>query len=78
MYIDDPLTVIGDIHGQYYDLIEVLKMHKNKNFHGKQESKYLFLGDYVDRGLFAIQVMLLILSMKINEPKKVLILRGNH
>jgi len=43
-----------------------------------EETKYLFLGDFVDRGCFSVEVMLLILSLKICCSQTVFILRGNH
>ena len=74
IYINDPVTVIGDLHGQFYDLIKILSITRNEG----QKHKHLFLGDYVDRGLFSIQTLLLILAMKINSPKNIIMLRGNH
>lgn len=74
VHINDPVSIIGDLHGQYYDLIKILKL---QNWDTRKQN-FLFLGDYVDRGMFSIQTLLLILALKINSPKRVIMLRGNH
>jgi serine/threonine-protein phosphatase 2B catalytic subunit len=73
--LKDKVTVVGDIHGQFYDFIRVFEPEIGSD---PETTNYLFLGDYVDRGSFSIEVLILILSMKINNPKRFMMLRGNH
>jgi len=71
--IDEPICVVGDIHGQYFDLLNMISKAGEPG-----TLNYLFLGDYVDRGILGIEVVLLLFSIKLNEPKSVVLLRGNH
>ena len=69
------MTIVGDIHGQFYDFIKLI----DDDTGGPLETtKYLFLGDYVDRGCFSIEVMSLILAIKLHFKETVFMLRGNH
>ena len=85
---DGPINVCGDIHGQYSDLMRI--------FHAigpPQNERYLFLGDYVDRGprslevnelhflsqfIQLLQVISLLLACKVQWPNHIFLLRGNH
>jgi len=73
MQIDEPICVVGDIHGQYADLLNMISKAGEPG-----TLNYLFLGDYVDRGIFGIEVCLLLFAIKLNQPKSVIMLRGNH
>ena len=66
-------NVIGDVHGQYYDLLRIFEYG---GFH--PESNYLFLGDYIDRGKQSIETIALLLCYKIKYPENFFLLRGNH
>jgi len=79
--IDDNETcvLVGDIHGQFRDLqASVLSVQRKHREEGKSDVKYLFLGDYVDRGPCGLEVIILLLALKVEYPQLVYILRGNH
>ncbi|KAL8963848.1 MAG: hypothetical protein Q9183_004906, partial [Haloplaca sp. 2 TL-2023] len=68
-----PVKIVGDIHGQYTDLIRLFEMcgfPPNANF--------LFLGDYVDRGKQSLETILLLFCYKLKFPENFFMLRGNH
>ena len=69
------LVIVGDVHGQFADLIyHILKEHTP----GTPDRKFLFLGDYVDRGPQGVETIMLLFALKCEFPKNVFILRGNH
>eukprot|EP00612_Vaucheria_litorea_P002767 CAMPEP_0171458128 /NCGR_PEP_ID=MMETSP0945-20130129/3933_1 /TAXON_ID=109269 /ORGANISM="Vaucheria litorea, Strain CCMP2940" /LENGTH=634 /DNA_ID=CAMNT_0011983879 /DNA_START=83 /DNA_END=1987 /DNA_ORIENTATION=- len=75
--IQSPCHVFGDIHGNLDDLHFFGENVWNKGM-SLTPGRLLFLGDYVDRGMYSLECVAYILSMKILAPKKVFLLRGNH
>jgi len=68
-----PVKIVGDVHGQYTDLIRMFEMCGFP-----PNSNYLFLGDYVDRGKQSLETILLLLCYKLRFPENFFLLRGNH
>lgn len=68
-----PIKVVGDIHGQFSDLLRILKLSGVP-----AETNYLFLGDYVDRGKQSLETILLLFCYKIKYRDNFFMLRGNH
>lgn len=68
-----PVTVCGDVHGQFYDLLELFQ--KGGNF---QASRYIMIGDFVDRGYHSVETITLLFLYKLKFPDRLVLLRGNH
>jgi serine/threonine-protein phosphatase 5 len=68
------ITVCGDTHGQYYDLLSIFA----QNGYPSDENPYLFNGDFVDRGSFSVEVIVCLLAWKACSPNGMHLTRGNH
>jgi len=71
--VHSPVIVCGDVHGQFYDLMELFRVG------GEIPSKnYIFMGDFVDRGHHSVETLQLLLCYKARYPQCITLLRGNH
>jgi len=71
--VDAPVTICGDIHGQFYDLVELFKVGGDC-----PDTNYLFMGDFVDRGFYSVETFLLLLALKVRYADRITLIRGNH
>ncbi|GMT16121.1 hypothetical protein PFISCL1PPCAC_7418, partial [Pristionchus fissidentatus] len=72
------ITVVTDLHGQLSDLDRVFQADSENGKPGYECTKYLFLGDYVDRGDMSLEVVMALFLLKILYPDRIHLLRGNH
>merc|ERR1711991_124814 len=70
----ETITVCGDTHGQYYDTLNIFEM----NGIPSATNRYLFNGDFVDRGSYSLENVTTLLAFKALYPEHVFLARGNH
>jgi len=77
LYIQSPVYVLGDIHGNLEDLHFFSDNIWNLGM-DLTSGNFLFLGDYFDRGVHSLEVIAYMIALKIQCPEKMFMIRGNH
>lgn len=76
--IPENLVVVGDLHGDFQSLKQIMHDIGFENFLSNTNNKIVFLGDYVDRGSSSIEVLHYVCDLKHKYPDSVVLMRGNH
>ena len=77
VFMQSPVYVFGDIHGNLEDL-HFFSDNLWKMGMDLTAGKFLFLGDYVDRGMSCLECVAYLFGLKLLYPRKIFLLRGNH
>ena len=72
-FLKSPITLVGDVHGQFYDVLELFRVGGDI-----PDTNYLFMGDYVDRGAHSVETITLLMLLKLRYPGRICLIRGNH
>lgn len=71
--VNAPVTICGDLHGQFFDLLEIFSIGGYP-----PETNYIFVGDFVDRGFNSVETLQMLILLKLKYPSHITLLRGNH
>ena len=71
--VGDSVTIVGPLHGSIWDALKIINTNPKPPIH-----KYVFLGNYINRGAFNVETMIFLIAFKLNFSKEVILLWGPH